>query len=199
MLVCDPAVFLEIKKPKTKTTKKKNRKTIGINIAAHGWKMQDKHLTKVIKAYTGFCLKLEKLNYKIVYFKHSPGEEKAIEELEKKVKLRVIRGSSKKLLKEYKKVDYFIGMMLHSTILAFNANKPMISICYDHKNHDFMKLIGMNKYYLHYNKLNSKKIFELFQKLKENENKIQKNFKKKKKLLWKAHERFLRKVDKIRK
>jgi len=193
-LVCDPAIFFKGKKDNT-IKFDKNKISIGINIAYHGWNNQEKHISKIVNTVIDFAQQVEQQYPVDFYFmKHHPNEKKIIEELKKKIRIKVISRTPEKLLGNYKKIDFFVGMLLHSTILSFNANTPMISIGYDPKNLAFMKLIGMKNFYLDYRNITGKKLFTLFEKELKQKKTIKERFKKQKKDLWKQHEKFLEKV-----
>jgi polysaccharide pyruvyl transferase WcaK-like protein len=193
-LVCDPAIFLKTKNKR----KNKSKKTyLGINIASHGWANQDKWLNKIIGIYIEFIKTLnDKEKISVYYFKHSPKENEIIKKLRKEIKnFIIIDEKPRKMLQKYAKMDFFIGMMLHSTILAFNANTPMISVAYDEKNKSFMELIGMQKYCISYKKLSTKMLLKLFRTEKRKRKSIEKHMAKKKKELINQHDIFLEKAN----
>ena len=142
ILMCDPAIFLsEI--DSNMILKDNSRLKIGINLAQHGWDRQEQLTDKIVKIYANLIKKLSHPNARFYYFMHEPNEERIIEMF--KVRGVSFEGivrtdDSHKLKATYGKVDLTISMMLHSTILAFGAGTPSISIGYDKKNASFMQL-----------------------------------------------------------
>ena len=154
-LVGDPAIFLE-KAPSTTTLANPKKLTIGINIAAHGWKLQPKFEAILVDAYVSMMHAIQKRHKTIFrYFIHHPGEYRMIEALERKGILfdTVIDTDARKTKAAYAAVDLTVSMMLHSTILAFGEGKPSICIGYDDKNKSFMDLTKQAKRYIRVDEL----------------------------------------------
>ncbi len=147
-LVGDPAMFLE---PALRTTEPKEGLHIGINIASHGWKSQDKFETKLLETYATTIKDIEKRHgAKIHYFVHHPNEHAVVEKLQEKgIDFASITDSDARTTKaNYAAVDFTISMMLHSTILAFGEGKPSVCIGYDDKNKSFMDLTGQSERFI---------------------------------------------------
>lgn len=145
-LVGDPAMFLK------KATNKSRPKeiTIGINIAAHGWKQQSVYQSLLVDTYADMIKRIKQHHHVAFrYFVHHPAEHEIIEALQQKgvVFASVVDSDARSTKAEYATVAFTVSMMLHSTILAFGEGKPAIAVGYDDKNKSFMDLTHQSKRY----------------------------------------------------
>jgi polysaccharide pyruvyl transferase WcaK-like protein len=145
-LIGDPAMFLK----RADTMPRKKEITIGINIAAHGWKQQSTYQSQLVATYADMIARVQK-RHKVAfrYFIHHPAEHEIVEALKEKgvVFTSIVDSDARATKAEYAAVDFAVSMMLHSTILAFGEGKPSIAVGYDDKNKSFMDLTRQAKRY----------------------------------------------------
>jgi polysaccharide pyruvyl transferase WcaK-like protein len=151
-LMCDPAIFLSEKKVDFQIRDDDSLK-IGINLAHHGWTDMNIMTERIVDCYTSLIKEYHKLpkNVQFIYFMHEPGEKYIIERFNSNgifFDLIIQAKDSRELKYAYRKMDFTISMMLHSTVLAFGAGTPSISIGYDKKNKSFMKLTNQQSRYI---------------------------------------------------
>ena len=163
-LMCDPAIFLSERdtgliKPKAGVLH------IGLNIARHGWNNQNKLKDILVDTYYEAVKYIQsKQKAQVYYMIHQPNEQYYVDALrEKGIKFAgIIQVSDARELKAaYAHLDFTISMMLHSTILAFGAGVPSISIGYDEKNLAFMKMTGQMERYISVNDLPTTKLIKI--------------------------------------
>ena len=199
-LLCDPAVFLETKDRQYSSDTTKSLK-VGLNIAAHGWKEQDKQLPRIIQEYADFAKKLSKNNKEDVsflYFVHYPAEIEVANLLrDMGVSLKIVEGNSRELLAAYSTVRFTVSMMLHSTILAFAAGRPAISIGYDEKNLSFMELTGQNSHFVDVYNANADIIYEKAMQLLQDYEKIGLELVARKAQFKRANKKFLERTKRL--
>jgi polysaccharide pyruvyl transferase WcaK-like protein len=167
----DPAIFLNPEKD----TQKKATDTInlGINLAMHNDLAKRASLEIIYPELKKFLLSIsleKKIN--LYYFKHALPEDEIVDKIKTlNINLKVIDEDVNDMYKYYAKMDYFIGMMLHSTILAYSQRVPFINIGYDVKNKSFLSDINYLEGYLDPNDrdFNVQKIIDKFRFLQQNE------------------------------
>jgi polysaccharide pyruvyl transferase WcaK-like protein len=118
--------------------------TIGINLAAHGWRTLSV-LKPLLPAVIGFLRDIQRKHLaELVYFQHHDLERPVIDFLRARgIKLNIVSGTPNDLLDGYAKADFVICQMLHASIFAATAGTPFLNIAYDDKNLAFGKLLGV--------------------------------------------------------
>jgi polysaccharide pyruvyl transferase WcaK-like protein len=141
-IILDPACFLSINQ------KIKKEKRVTINIAQHAPSLgrfdgDNEIRNKNIDYFTTICEYLKSKKYKVVFIALDPLEQSLIIDLQKRFPdLEYLNTSNiNKILEEYAKCEFSIGMKMHSNILSFATNTPFISVYYDEKSVEFLKLI----------------------------------------------------------
>lgn len=148
-LMLDPANFLKVPKiPK--------EKRIAINFAQHtpmlGRFDADnegiKNRTKNIKYFTNISIYLQKKGYKIVFIAHDALEHSIIIDLQKEIPNMefVNTDNIDIMLQEYARCEFSIGVKMHSNILSFASGTPFISLYYDVKSPQYLKLIHWSEF-----------------------------------------------------
>lgn len=145
-LMLDPANFLKISKvPK--------EKRVAINLAQHSPALgrfdgSNKERNKNIKYFTQIGKYLEKRGYKIVFIAHDALEHSLILDLQKKLpKIEFVNTDNiDTMLKEYARCQFSIGIKMHSNILSFTSGTPFISLYYDIKSMEYLKLIHWSEF-----------------------------------------------------
>jgi len=156
-LIPDPALFL-----KYPTNTKQKR--VAINISQHipllgRYDGRQDIREKNLYYFSGVIDYLQKKGYTVVFIAHDAMEQTIINELsEKSPDLEYINGDSiNNILAEYSRCEFSIGLRMHSNILSLAAGTPFISVYYDHKSTEFMKLLnyklGVSVTSNYYNKL----------------------------------------------
>ena len=137
----DPALQLPSRPVRLKLND--HRVKIGLNIAAHGWGLQDAYFEPVLQSYIKALSRLQQqYELQLFYLVHTTREATVAKRLKQQFpSLRICRFSAPRLLSIYEQLDLVISMMLHSSIFAFAARTPVVNIAYDEKNRAFMSLI----------------------------------------------------------
>ena len=140
-VIGDPAVLLEESQVSIET----KGVSVGFNLNYSGWLGFGKHQENILTAYRESMDKLIK-NYdaKIFYLVHHPGEYDIIPKLGRD--MEIIDMSPKQQKFVYSKLNAVVGMMLHSVVMAFGANTPVVSVAYDIRNVGFMDFIGQGDF-----------------------------------------------------
>ena len=137
----DPALFLASRKTALRLQAPPR---IGLNLATHGWRLQDQYLPALLDTLTTVGEELRR-EYKaqLFYLVHTRAERKVARELRRRLPgLLVCHPSAPRLLYVYQQLDLVVSMMLHSSIFGLAAAVPVINVAYDRKNHAFMQSIG---------------------------------------------------------
>lgn len=148
-LMLDPACFLNV----TPVTKQKR---IAINIAQHapilgrfdGGIEGQKNREKNLQYFARISNNLINRGYSVVFVCHDPLEQSLVIDLKKLVpELEYLNtGNIDRILEEYAKCKFSVGMKMHSNILSFATNTPFISLFYDVKSIEFLKLLGWERF-----------------------------------------------------
>ncbi len=137
----DPALFLETRKSALRLQAPPR---IGLNLASHGWRLQDQYLPALLDTMTSVGEALQREHKaQLFYLVHTRAERKVARELRRRLPgLLICHQSAPRLLYVYQQLDLIISMMLHSSIFGLAAAVPVINVAYDRKNHAFMQSIG---------------------------------------------------------
>jgi polysaccharide pyruvyl transferase WcaK-like protein len=145
-LILDPACFLST------NNKIKKEKKVAIHIAQHSpslgrWDGNKNIRNKNIEYFVKICEYLKSINFKPVFVALDPLEQSIIIDLKSKFpSLEYINTPDiDKILDTYSACVFSIGMKMHSNILSFAAGTPFISLYYDIKSIEFLKLIKWEK------------------------------------------------------
>lgn len=198
-VIGDPAIFLDSEETSPVALDESKMK-IGVNVACHYWTLYPQYLYKTIDACTKACEFLIKhLNAEIVYLMHHPDEKQAVELMDKKLPIKVVNTNPNpyKMKFIYGKLDLVIGMMMHSTVLAFGSGVPIVNIAYDLKNYNFMEFIGQKDKVIDVRDAGSEKIKDLSVHSLDDSKNIKESFKELKRKLWTRQEEFLAKISEL--
>ncbi len=199
-VIGDPAIFLGSEET-NQVALDDNKIQIGVNVACHYWALYPKYLHRTIDEYVKACKFLIKhLNAEIVYLLHHSDEHHVVEVMrKKKLPLKVVDTAPNpyKMKFIYSKLDLVIGMMMHSTVLAFGSGVPIVNVAYDAKNYNFMEFIGQKDKVIDVRETNSKKISDLATRALDNSKRIKESFKILKHQLWREQENFITKIKKL--
>ena len=145
-LILDPANFLvypEIKR----------EKRVAINIGQHSpilgrFDGNNKIRNKNILYFSNISNHLIKKGYEVVFISHDTLEQSLIIDLKKYVpKLEYINTDNIDLmLQEYAKCQFSIGVKMHSNIMSFAVGTPFISVYYDKKSIEYLKLLNYSDF-----------------------------------------------------
>ncbi len=141
-LQLDPANFLKVPKvPK--------EKRVAINLAQHSPVLGRFDGTrdvrnKNIKYFSKIGRYLESKRYKIVFIAHDALEQSLILDLQKQLpNLEFVNTDNvDKMLYEYSRCEFSIGLKMHSNILSFASGTPAIGLYYDQKQIEYLKMIN---------------------------------------------------------
>ena len=199
-VIGDPAIFLDSEKT-SQVVLDESKIKIGVNVACHYWALYPKYLYRTIDEYTKACKFLIKhLNAEIVYLAHHPDEHHVVEAMrKKKLPLKVVDTAPNpyKMKFIYGKLDLVIGMMMHSTVLAFGSEVPIVNVAYDAKNYNFMEFIDQKDKVIDVRSANLKKIKEVSLRTLDDSKNIKRDFRTLKRKLWVRQEEFLTKISKL--
>ena len=199
-VIGDPAIFLSSEET-NQIALDKNKIKIGVNVASHYWTLYPQYLRKTIGEYIKACeFLIKRLDAEVVYLIHHSDEHQVAEVMKKKkMPLKVLDTNPNpyKMKFIYGKLDLVIGMMMHSTVLAFGSGVPIVNVAYDAKNYNFMEFIGQRDKVIDVREANSKKISDLAIRTIDDSNDIKAGFKALKDKLWRKQEDFLTKIKEL--
>lgn len=136
-----PSMFL-CQDKKTEPIDKQNEPIIGINIRGN---TPAPVRNKIIQ----IAFKLQKRGFDIALLSHNSQKGEGLDDLEKLLGVKtIISENPTKLMDNYGKLAFTIGMRGHSNIFSFGAIKPFISLSYNIKNNFFAEMVGMGNYLL---------------------------------------------------
>ena len=173
-LVGDPAVLLTEKKPLG--LKLRPGLKIGLNLNYSGWLGFGLWHDDILKAYrevAEYFIKTQKAQ--IYYLKHHLGEDAIWPKL-KITGMKVIDYVPSEQKYFYGELDLVIGMMLHSSVMAFGALTPEINVAYDLRNKNFAKFIGCPELVINLKELKSGALLKRAKEVLKNKIKYQKKF-----------------------
>jgi len=141
-LILDPANFLKVPRiPK--------EKRVAINLAQHSPTLGRFDGDIAVRNYnlesfTKLGKFLASKGYKLVFIAHDALEQSLILDLQKTLpNLEFVNTDNIDLmLQEYARCEFSIGIKMHSNILSFAAGTPFISLYYDVKTVEYLKLIN---------------------------------------------------------
>ena len=160
-LLLDPANFLDC--PNVEKEKR-----VAINIAQHSPLLGRFDGNNIIRNknllhFSTISNYLIKKGYEVVFIAHDCLEQSLIIDLKQLVPaLKYINTDNiDKMLEEYAKCQFSIGVKMHSNILSFAAGTPFISVYYDIKSIEYLKLINYSDFGIsifddYYDKLKTK-------------------------------------------
>lgn len=146
------------------------KKVIGVNINFYidsflsgKSKMRKKEFIKIVGGSLDDLSK--KFNLQIIFFVFCPWDkeinESIVKNMDTKGSVRIIsfpKYNHREIISLIDKMDFFIGMRLHSLIFAFSNNVPFISINYAQKCHDFLELAEENNKEIVFKELSQKNL-----------------------------------------
>lgn len=145
-LMIDPGNFLRVQ-----TVPKENR--VAINIAQHSPSLgrfdgNKDERNKNIKYFFRLYHFLSCLKYKTVFIAHDSLEQSLIIDLKSQCKdMEYINTDNlDTMLYEYARCKLSVGIKMHSNIMSFAAGTPFISLYYDIKSTEYLKLINWSNY-----------------------------------------------------
>ena len=199
-VIGDPAIFLGSEET-NQFALDKNKIKIGVNVASHYWTLYPQYLRRTIDEYVKACeFLIKRLDAEIVYLIHHSDEHQVAKAMkEKKLPLKVVDTTPNpyKMKFIYGKLDLVIGMMMHSTVLAFGSGVPIVNVAYDAKNYNFMEFIGQGDEVVDVREADSKKISDLAIRTIDDSKNIKAGFKALKSKLWRRQEDFLTKIKEL--
>ncbi len=165
-LIYDPVFLLS----SNKTNNKNKEKYIWISIRKGYLKNEEENLKQIV-------LYFSRCSYKIIFLTHSihkkdtiANDYKFLLNLSKKYKCLITENLNQTLL-YYNKLDFLIGMRLHSMILSSLYSVPFIWIDYNTKTHELLKLLNY-KYYLNSKEFDFEKFINLFKEIQQKKDTI---------------------------
>jgi len=146
-VIGDPAALLEEKRPR-RFKMSAHPVRIGLNLNYSGWLGFGKWRDDILQAYRAVAEHFQDEyggpsgpGLEIYYLQHHPGEKNIYPAL--KIRgLRVVNLPPAEQKYVYGRLDLIVGMMLHSSVLAFGAGTPFVSLAYDLRNHSFADFIA---------------------------------------------------------
>lgn len=166
-LIGDPVLFLQGPRPPSR--QRTARLSIGINLAAHGWravKVLQPRLSEIVEFLKTFEARHD---VEWVYLLHHDLERPVANYLRRQgIRLRIVDGGPMELLKAYGQLDLVVCQMLHSCIFAANAGVPFLNIAYDRKNIAFCALMNVSDYCVPHNQARSDTLLQKLEELLRN-------------------------------
>jgi len=181
-LMLDPGCFLKYKQ-------QMRIRRVAIQIAQHApilgrYDGTPDYRNQNIKNFGRICQRLKEYGFEPIYIAFDPLEQNAISDLRKLCpNLKYLNTDNiDRILEEYSRCAFSIGMKMHSNILSFATHTPFISIYYDQKSPEFLKMIdwkfGVSSFdnylaivfkYINDMANNYPKYRQLFEQIQENE------------------------------
>lgn len=152
-LTVDPVFALGaiFQKEREEQARKKERPLIGVSVRPWG---DNTYLNNLLLALSNFA---QEVKGDIIIFPFHAGEDQELSrELQEKLlaefQQKAYSGevfletysSPLEMLKKYRELDLFLGVRLHSLILAAIANIPFVGLEYDPKVSGFLQMLGIN-------------------------------------------------------
>ena len=121
-----------------------SRPTIGINLAAHGWRALSM-LKPLLPTILAFFKEIQRTHQAdLLYLQHHDLERPVVEFLRAEgLDFELVCGTPDDLLNGYARTDFVVCQMLHACIFAAAAGKPFLNIAYDGKTLAFGRLLGV--------------------------------------------------------
>lgn len=145
-------------------------KRIGINFGDTGNELWGNDDTAIFEFFYSLVKLLKCRNYDISFFATCPEDTKALAKLQKETnvtELHVHYQYKPSVLDYFKSIDIFVGMKLHSVILAHCAFTPAIMVEYRPKCRDYMLAMEMPQYDYRCDDLNQQTMIDAVIKLSE--------------------------------
>jgi len=145
-LMLDPGNFLNV-------PYMKKEKRVVINVAQHSpllgrFDGTQEYRNKNLNYFTAICNYLFLLGYTVVFIAHDSLEQSFIIDLKKTVPFleHINTDNIDLILEEYARCRFSIGVRMHANILSFATGTPFISLYYDVKSIEYMKLIDYTSF-----------------------------------------------------
>jgi len=149
-LQLDPGNFLKVKEKQTK------RKRVAIQLAQHapilgrydGGKEGQLNREKNINNFSNISNYLIGNGYSIVFIAHDALEQSIAMDIKKSSpKIEVLNTDNlDEMLSEYSSCRFSIGMKMHSNIMSFASGTPFLSLYYDVKTTEYLKMINYKSF-----------------------------------------------------
>ena len=143
MMTLDPANFL------TPSANIRREKRVAINIAQHSPDLgrfdgTQETRNKNLDYFSKISKYLINKGYSVIFIAHDALEQSLIMDMKKLVpEMEYLNIDDIDLmLKEYARCQFSIGLKMHSNILSFASGTPFISVYYDAKSIEYMKLLN---------------------------------------------------------
>lgn len=194
-LIGDPAALLSERVPAS--FKSSEQIQIGLNLNYSGWLGFGRWREDILSAYREVAnYFIDKHGAKIYYLKHHPGEEKIYPELAlKNITLIDLPPRQQKYV--YGQLDLVIGMMLHSSVMAFGALTPEINVAYDLRNYSFAKFIDCPELVVDLDKLKKGDLLKKAKMVFEKSPYYIRKFQRKRAEIHRSQENFLEEIKKF--
>lgn len=193
-LTPDPAMFLA-----PNSGNLLSEPTVGVSIAQH-CSMLRHHRPLLLKLFAKVCGWLENSEFKTVFVAHDCLEHNLYADLKNKYPALSCynKDNPRGMMKLYGQLKFSVGVRCHSNIMSFGAGIPFISLMYDRKHIEFLKLIGFPQLGIKINShLTFKTVKEKLEFLCSNLPVIKTKFKQRKCELQKMEDNFIDKLVKI--
>ena len=143
ILTGDPVLYFG-ENPTERSNRERRRLTIGVNLAAHGWRSLSV-LKPLLPQIVDFLMEVQvQQDAEFIYLMHHDFERPIFSFLQGKgLRMRIVDGTAADLMSAYGDLDFVINQMLHSSIFAARAEVPFLNIAYDLKSVAFCSLLGI--------------------------------------------------------
>lgn len=145
-LMLDPANFLKVKNSYIK------RKRVAINIAQHSpelgrWDGDGGIRQQNLNHFEKICNHLHRNSIEVIFIAHDPLEESLIRDLRQKCPflLSLNTDNIDEMLSEYSRCLFSIAVKMHSNIMSFASGTPFISVYYDVKSPEYIKMLDIKE------------------------------------------------------
>lgn len=193
-VIGDPAVFLE-EQPNAAISFS-SKLNVGFNLNYSGWLGFGKYRKTILDAYAGVIQDFQKLGARMFYLQHHPGEQNIYPEL-KIPNLHVVNLPVKQQKWVYGKLDFVIGMMLHSVVMTFGAGTPFVCVGYDLRNKNFARFIHHPDLTIDVRQLRPTLLRQRVRSMFRQRIALKQELDQEKERIWKHHQHFLTKIKNL--
>jgi polysaccharide pyruvyl transferase CsaB len=126
------------------------------------------------KALMGFVNNLLQLNKKVEFLAFAKEDQKYLEDIADKVEIHQFIEDKNKIFEIFKEADFALCMRLHSALAAIVNGTPFVAVNYNPKVKNSLKSMGLEKYLIEPEDVDSEKLMEIFKKTEAEKNGIKK-------------------------
>jgi polysaccharide pyruvyl transferase WcaK-like protein len=189
-VIADPAAFYFPGIDRSRKKKRSHGLRIGLNLPFHGFRNQAEIMKRALPIISEVLSRWVGDGAEVHYFVHHPGEHELLARF-KGLKMVIHAANTDRLLGAYQNVDLVISGMLHSSIFAFSAEVPFLTLAYDSKQQAFSELTGQDILPLKLETMDAESFHLKIADLVRHRTDLKKSLRRKREHLWQAHRDFV--------